>query len=250
MKNTTKAFVLSALTAATMLTSCGASSQKKQVTLSNEVDSASYVLGVLMGTNIREQIQPQLGSFNAEAFDAAVRLALLNDTANLKFDTQQANMIMSSIMMRKQQEVATKNLAEGKKFLEENAKKDGVVALPNGLQYIILEEGTGPKPTADDVVEVDYVGTLIDGTEFDSSIKRGQPAKFPLKGVIPGWTEILQLMPVGSKWKVFIPADLAYGERSSGPIPSNSTLIFEITLHQIIKQEAPKDDADASKGKK
>lgn len=249
MKNTTKAFVLSALTAATMLTSCGASSQKKQVTLSNEVDSASYVLGVMLGTNIREEIQKQLGSFNNDAFDAAVRLALSNDTANLKFEPMQAQMILRDIMTRKQQALAAKNLEEGKKFLEENAKKDGVVALPNGLQYIVLEEGTGEKPTADDVVEVDYVGTLIDGTEFDSSIKRGQPAKFPLKGVIPGWTEILQLMPVGSKWKVFIPAELAYGERTSGPIPGNSTLIFEITLHQIVKQEAPKDNAD-DKGKK
>jgi FKBP-type peptidyl-prolyl cis-trans isomerase len=132
---------------------------------------------------------------------------------------------------------AAENLDKGNKFLDENAKKEGVVSLPNGIQYIVLEEGKGQKPTIDDQVECDYVGTLIDGTKFDSSIDRGQPAKFPLKGVIKGWQEAIPLMSVGSKWKIFIPAELGYGAQERPGIPANSVLIFEVTLHQIIKAE-------------
>ena len=126
--------------------------------------------------------------------------------------------------------------AKGIAFLKENKKRNGVVELPNGLQYEILKAGdpNGIKPRAIDTVKVDYVGTTINGEEFDSSIKRGEPTEFPLNGVIKGWTEILQLMPVGSKWKVFIPSDLAYGDRGAGAaIAPGATLIFEITLHEV-----------------
>jgi len=128
-----------------------------------------------------------------------------------------------------------KNMKEGAAFLAANRTKDGVVTLPSGLQYKILTPGTGPKPAATDVVVCQYRGTLLDGTEFDSSYKRGQPATFPLNRVIKGWTEALQLMPVGSKWQLFIPPDLAYGDRGApgSPIGPNATLIFEVELVSI-----------------
>jgi FKBP-type peptidyl-prolyl cis-trans isomerase FklB len=126
------------------------------------------------------------------------------------------------------------NKKEGDAFLAANKSKDGVVALPSGLQYKILTKGSGPKPSAGDTVVCNYRGTLINGKEFDSSYKRGQPASFPVAGVIKGWTEALQLMPVGSKWELFVPSDLAYGDRGAGPdIGPGSTLIFEVELISI-----------------
>ena len=141
----------------------------------------------------------------------------------------------------KMQEAAAKNKTEGEAFLAANKAKDGVVTLPSGLQYKILTAGTGPKPTASDSVVCNYRGTLINGTEFDSSYKRGQPATFGVGQVIKGWTEALQLMPVGSKWQVVIPSSLAYGDRGAGAeIGPNATLIFEVELLSI--QEKAKDD--------
>jgi len=141
-------------------------------------------------------------------------------------------------MRKKQEEKAQQageaNQKEGEAFLAANKSKPGVVTLPSGLQYKILKEGTGPKPTATDSVVCNYQGTLINGTEFDNSYKRGEPATFPVNGVIKGWTEALQLMPVGSKWQLFVPADLAYGPRGAGAdIGPNSTLIFEVELLSI-----------------
>jgi FKBP-type peptidyl-prolyl cis-trans isomerase FklB len=125
----------------------------------------------------------------------------------------------------------------GQAFLKENGARDGVVTLPSGLQYEILTDADGPKPAATDRVTTHYRGTLIDGTVFDSSYDRGQPATFPLNGVIAGWTEALQLMSVGSKWRLFIPPELAYGARAQGPIPANSTLIFDVELIEIAEAE-------------
>ena len=131
-------------------------------------------------------------------------------------------------------ETSEKNRKTGEDFLAANKGKDGVVVLPSGLQYKILQAGSGPKPTAADTVVCNYKGTLIDGKEFDSSFKRGQPATFPVGGVIKGWTEALQLMPVGSKWQLFIPPDLAYGDKQAGPdITPGSTLVFEVELVSI-----------------
>lgn len=131
-------------------------------------------------------------------------------------------------------ELGDKNLKEGQAFLAANKTKDGVVTLPSGLQYKILTQGNGPKPTANDTVVCQYRGTLIDGTEFDSSYKRGQPATFPVSRVIKGWTEALELMPVGSKWQLFVPPDLAYGDRGAGNlIGPNATLIFEVEVLSI-----------------
>lgn len=129
--------------------------------------------------------------------------------------------------------LAEKNKTEGETFLSENKTKEGIVTLDSGLQYKILKAGEGKKPTEEDTVEVNYRGTLIDGTEFDSSIKRGKPAEFPLKNIITAWKEALQLMPVGSKWQLFVPAELAYGDRGAGPIGPNAVLLFEVELLSI-----------------
>jgi FKBP-type peptidyl-prolyl cis-trans isomerase FklB len=141
-------------------------------------------------------------------------------------------------MMAKQQELAKmageKNQKEGEAFLAENKKKEGVITLPSGLQYKVIKAGSGNKPKATDTVTVHYQGTLVNGTEFDSSYRRGQPVSFPVNGVIPGWTEALQLMEAGAKWQIVIPSNLAYGDRGAGPqIGPNATLIFEIELISI-----------------
>jgi FKBP-type peptidyl-prolyl cis-trans isomerase FklB len=147
----------------------------------------------------------------------------------------------------KMKEAADKNKTDGEAFLASNKEKEGVVVLPSGLQYKILTEGNGPKPTANDTVVCNYKGTLINGTEFDSSYKRGKPATFPVGRVIKGWTEALQLMPVGSKWQLFIPADLAYGANGAGgDIGPNATLIFEVDLLSIQSNEN-KDQGDKGK---
>jgi FKBP-type peptidyl-prolyl cis-trans isomerase len=150
---------------------------------------------------------------------------------------------MQAKMQAKQTAEGEANKKEGDAFLAANKTKEGVVTLPSGLQYKILKEGSGPKPTPTDSVVCNYKGTLINGTEFDSSYKRGEPATFPVTGVIKGWTEALQLMPVGSKWQLFVPADLGYGPRGTpgGPIGPNSTLIFEVELMSI-KEKPPAPD--------
>jgi FKBP-type peptidyl-prolyl cis-trans isomerase FklB len=138
-------------------------------------------------------------------------------------------------VQKEKAEKAGPNKKSGEAFLAENKTKPGVVTLPSGLQYMVLQEGTGPKPVATDKVRCHYQGTLIDGTIFDSSIKRGQPIDFAVTGVIRGWTEALQLMNVGSKWRLFIPSDLAYGDQGSGAITPGSTLIFDVELIDIVK---------------
>jgi FKBP-type peptidyl-prolyl cis-trans isomerase len=146
--------------------------------------------------------------------------------------------------MRQQQaaekaKAGAENLAKGTAFLEANKTKEGVVALPSGLQYKVIKEGTGNTPVATDKVKTHYRGRLIDGKEFDSSYKRGKPAEFPVTGVIKGWVEALQLMKEGAKWELYIPANLAYGTRDTPTIPANSTLIFEIELLEIVKPAPP-----------
>jgi FKBP-type peptidyl-prolyl cis-trans isomerase len=166
-------------------------------------------------------------------------------------EARAALMKLQSEMQAKQQAKASeegeRNKKEGETFLAANKGKEGVVTLPSGLQYKILTPGTGPKPAATDSVVCNYKGTLINGTEFDSSYKRGEPATFPVTGVIKGWTEALQLMPVGSKWQLFIPSDLAYAARGTpgGPIGPNATLIFEVELISIKDKTPPPDKAPA-----
>ena len=151
-----------------------------------------------------------------------------------KINNDQALMIIQNYFAKKQSAMSEEKIDEGRIFLEENGKKEGVTTLESGLQYTVITEGTGPKPKLEDNVTTHYHGTLIDGTVFDSSVDRGEPASFPVGGVIKGWTEALQLMSVGSKWKLFVPYDLAYGERGAGPkIGPYSTLIFEVELLSI-----------------
>jgi FKBP-type peptidyl-prolyl cis-trans isomerase len=219
--------------------------------LKTSKDKFSYALGMRMGANLKKQEVP---------VDPAILSRGLRDAlggGKTLMTEQEAQAALSDVqndLRKKQQEKmqaeGAANKKDGDAFLAANKGKDGVVTTPSGLQYKILKEGTGPKPAATDSVVCNYKGTLINGTEFDSSYKRGQPATFPVSGVIKGWTEALQLMPVGSKWQLFIPSELAYGERGPGPeIGPNSTLIFEVELLSI--QEKSKDKApDASPEKK
>ncbi len=218
-----------------------AASQKPDTfELKTDKDKASYAIGMNIGQNLRKQ---------SEVIDAAVvqrgmKDALAGDKTLLTEDEAKAALMTLQASMRKKQEeqvqqMAETNKKEGDAFLAENKTKAGVVTLPSGLQYKILSEGTGPKPAATDSVICNYKGTLLDGTEFDSSAKHGGPATFPVSGVIKGWTEALQLMPVGSKWELFVPADLAYGQRGAGGgIAPNSTLIFEVELVSIKSSNA------------
>jgi FKBP-type peptidyl-prolyl cis-trans isomerase FklB len=199
-------------------------------------ENFSYALGVSIGGNLKRQ---------SVDVDLSVMEQGLKDGlagGKLLMTEQQVRAAMTEMQQEvrvKQEEraklAASTNLKEGEAFLEANKTKPGVVVLPSGLQYKILLAGTGQKPKATDTVVCNYRGTLIDGTEFDSSYKRGQPATFPVGRVIRGWTEALQLMPVGSKWQLFVPAALAYGERSPAPevIGPNATLIFEVELISI-----------------
>jgi len=209
--------------------------KSQPLTLKTQKDKVSYAMGMNFGTGFRKQsidIDPAI-------LVRGLRDALANGKTLLTED--QAREILTQLqsdLRKKQQDAAVAageaNKKQGLAFLEANKTKEGVVALPSGLQYKILQEGTGPKPAATDQVVCNYRGTLLDGTEFDSSYKRGQPVTFPVTGVIKGWTEALQLMPVGSKWQLFIPAELAYAERGAGPqIGPNSTLIFEVELISI-----------------
>ncbi|OHB59983.1 MAG: hypothetical protein A2167_06510 [Planctomycetes bacterium RBG_13_46_10] len=207
------------------------------------MDKVSYIIGTRIGGDLKKsEIDVNLELLIQGLKDTLQgREPALNQAQMQKIfsDWQQS---MKAKQVAKQKKEAAENLAAGTAFLEANKAKEGVKVLPSGLQYKVITEGTGNTPTADDKVKTHYRGTLIDGTEFDSSYKRNQPAEFPVKGVIKGWTEALQLMKEGSKWELYIPANLAYGERGRPGIPANSTLIFEIELIEIVKlAEAPKE---------
>ena len=202
--------------------------------LTTDKEKQSYALGM----NIARGISRQGADVDAAAMARGLRDTLSGAKPLLTDDEAEAALKqLQDVVKAKQdaelQKMGEANMKEGQEFLAANKTKDGVVTLPSGLQYKIITPGTGPKPTADDTVVCNYSGTLLNGKEFDSSYKRGQPAEFPLKGVIKGWTEALQLMPVGSKWQLFIPSDLAYGPQGRGPIPPNSTLIFQVELLSI-----------------
>jgi len=207
------------------------------LTLTTQKQKASYALGMKIGSDLKRQgVAP---SVDAAITARALRDALAGNKLLLTEDEGKAALAqLRTEVGAKQQAMAHEAGAAARKagedFLAENKSKEGVVTLPSGMQYKILTEGTGPKPTANDTVTCNYRGTLINGKEFDSSYKRGQPVSFPVSGVIKGWTEALQLMPVGSKWQLFIPADLAYGDRGNGPeIGPGETLIFEVELISI-----------------
>ncbi len=197
--------------------------------ITTKMDSVSYSLGVLMAQNLKQQ-----GFNEVDAASLAKGFEDVLKGNSLQINTDQANQIVSTYMQEKQAQQYEGVIAAGKKFLDENGKRPGVTTLPSGLQYEVLKAGDGAKPTAEDQVTVHYEGKLIDGTIFDSSVQRGQPATFGVTQVIQGWVEALQLMPIGSKWKLFIPYNLAYGDRGAGPkIGPYSTLIFEVELLKI-----------------
>jgi FKBP-type peptidyl-prolyl cis-trans isomerase len=205
------------------------------LSLKTQKDKFSYALGMNLGKNLHQQavaIDPNILARGLKDALTGGKTLLTDDEARAALTAAQAE--VRAKQQEKMQQAGAENKKEGETFLAANKAKDGVVTLPSGLQYKILTAGTGPKPTASDTVVCNYRGTLINGTEFDSSYKRGQPATFPVGGVIKGWTEALQLMPVGSKWQLFIPTDLAYGDRGAGAdIGPGATLIFEVELLSI-----------------
>lgn len=201
--------------------------------LTSPEQKAGYVIGANVGRNIKRQA----GDVDVDALLAGMKDAMKGE--KLKFSDEEAQAIMAEFqtkMQAAQTAKASVAAAAGKEYLDKNGKREGVVTLPSGLQYEVLKKGEGEKPTAESNVKVHYHGTLTDGSVFDSSVERGEPAEFGVGQVIKGWTEALQLMPVGSKWKLFIPANLAYGDQSPSPkIPGGSALVFEVELLGINK---------------
>ena len=191
-----------------------------------QMDTVSYAVGVWLGNIVKQQ-----GFDKVDVSTMSEALGHLLNGGDLAIDPNKAGEILKNYIDSKKERELTANTEAGKKFLAENAKKEGVTVLDSGLQYEVMKEGTGPIPTAKDRVSVHYHGTLIDGTVFDSSVERGAPATFGVTQVIKGWVEALQLMPVGSKWRLTIPSDIAYGDRGAGgAIGPNATLVFEVEL--------------------
>ncbi|MDA7950538.1 MAG: FKBP-type peptidyl-prolyl cis-trans isomerase [Pirellulaceae bacterium] len=199
-------------------------------------DKASYTIGCQIGKEMLADGVDLNGELIAKGLlDTLAKKELLLTDAEM----QEAITAFQEELLKQQEAqraaMASEQKTKGDAFLATNKANAGVAVTASGLQYKILKAGTGPKPTQSDTVKVHYVGTLIDGTEFDSSVRRGQPATFGVTQVIPGWTEALQLMPVGSKWQIVLPSNIAYGPRGSGPIPPNAVLVFEVELLEIVK---------------
>jgi FKBP-type peptidyl-prolyl cis-trans isomerase FklB len=211
------------------------------LTLKTQKDKLSYALGMNLGTNLHKEtvdVDPAIVLRGLKDALASGKTLLTEDEARTALTQLQTE--VRSKQQEKMKVAGEMNKKEGVEFLAANKSKEGVVILPSGLQYKILTEGTGPKPAASDTVVCNYRGTLISGTEFDSSYKRGQPASFPVNGVIKGWTEALLLMPVGSKWQLFVPSELGYGDRGAGAdIGPGATLIFEVELLSIQSKDKP-----------
>ncbi len=202
-----------------------------QINLTNQIDSVSYSLGADIGSNLKKSGAEDI---NLDIFIQAMKDAISSE--NQLIAEEERMQIIRSYFQSLQSKKYGKNKEEGEAFLKANKSKEGVKVTESGLQYIVLKEGTGEKPTIDSRVKTHYKGTLLDGTVFDSSYERGEPLEFAVKGVIKGWTEALLMMKTGAKWKIFIPSELAYGERGAGgSIPPHSALIFEIELLEVIK---------------
>ena len=195
------------------------------------MDKVSYALGLSIGNNFQNS---GINDLQIEDFVKGLKDILGGQTPEISYD--EAKQVINDYFMKLQKEKFEINKKAGEEFLNINKGKAGVVTLPSGLQYQVLQKGEGPKPTASDKVKCHYHGTLINGTVFDSSVQRGEPAVFGVSQVIPGWVEALQLMPVGSKWRLFIPSDLAYGEHGAGEaIEPNSALVFDVELLDRVK---------------
>ena len=222
-----------------MVLAAGTAFGGEQKPLQTQKEKLSYAIGVDMGTSLKKNaIDVDTDLLFKGIKDALTGSKQLLTEQELRETIQTAQKELQAKQQEKMKTLGEKNKKEGEAFLAANKKKKGVKTLPSGLQYKVITEGKGKMPKATDTVTVNYRGTLIDGTEFDSSYKRNEPATFPVNGVIKGWTEALQLMKEGSKWELFIPADLAYGERGTmgGPIGPNAVLIFEVELLKIKAQ--------------
>jgi FKBP-type peptidyl-prolyl cis-trans isomerase len=230
MKTTKSIIVCGAVVAIAAITGCD-----KAASLKTDQEKASYAVGLQIGRSLKAQ--------NAEVVIPSL-VAGLNDGVGAKEaklkpeELQQAMQKMQEQMMKKAQEAAEKNLKDGDEWLAKNKAKSGVKTTESGLQWEVVKEGTGPSPNDENIVKVHYTGTLINGEKFDSSRDRNEPAEFPVKGVIPGWTEGLKLMKAGGQYKLAIPAKLAYGAQGRPSIPANSTLLFDVELIEV--KDAPK----------
>jgi FKBP-type peptidyl-prolyl cis-trans isomerase len=221
---------LTAAGVAAIMTSCGKFGGKAK--MKTEVDSVSYYLGIYNGMELK-RIQVPMPQINFEAYAKGVQEVF--EKKDGKINMQEASMYLNKYFTRVMAKESEKYLKEGKEFLAKNQSRQGVITTASGLQYEIIKEGNGKTPKLDDSVSVQYKGTLLDGTVFDSSIDRGKPLTMPVNGVIRGWQEILQIMKVGSKYKLYVPSDLAYGQNSpGGKIKPNMTLIFEMELLSVI----------------
>ncbi len=209
----------------------GAVPATETVSLKTQTDSLSYSIGIMVASFYKQQ---GITSINNDLVNKAIQDKMKGDSTLL--NEQQCNQVVMSYIEKVKSEKSAVAKKQGQDFLAANKAKPGVITTASGLQYVVLKEGTGPKPVATDKVKCDYEGKLIDGTVFDSSIKQGKPIEFAVNGVIRGWTEALQLMPVGSQYRLFIPSELAYGDQQMGPdIKPGSTLIFDVTLLDIVK---------------
>jgi FKBP-type peptidyl-prolyl cis-trans isomerase FklB len=228
-----------AMTASAQTTAGDApSSAKATIHFKNDEEKVSYIIG----HQIADSIKNDDLKINKKMLIKSLEDGL--DGKGSEIPQKDAQEFMQKYMALQQKVRGEKNLKEGEAFLEKNKKEPGVVALPSGLQYKVLVEGKGAKPKATDTVTVNYEGTLVDGKIFDSSYQRGQPVSFPVSGVIKGWVDALQMMPEGSTWMLYVPAHLAYGEKSPSPaIGPNSTLVFKVNLVSIAKPAAPKPEA-------
>ena len=227
--------LLLVLAIAAMGMSCQTGSMTQtSATLKTADDTASFYIGYMYGTGMKSMSfrEPNMGAIVA-GLNSAMQ------AKEMKTTQQEMEMFLNNYIQTLSTRVGEENLVKGQKFLEENAKKSGVDTLSDGIQYKVEKTGDGAKPAVTDMVKVHYHGTLIDGTVFDSSVDRGEPAEFPLNQVIPGWTKSLKEMTVGSKWTIYIPADQAYGARGPGSIGPNQTLIFDVELLEIVAPEEP-----------
>jgi FKBP-type peptidyl-prolyl cis-trans isomerase FkpA len=235
LKKTVFAILLA--TAALFACNAGGKTEKEAVqpeaaldTGSNADENTSYAFGMALGSDLKQTGM----QFNYDAFTQGFKESI--EGKETRISMEEAMQIIQTAFMSAMVKQAEENKAKETQFLEENGKKNGIQTTPSGLQYEVISQGEGVKPGADDTVSVHYEGTLIDGTVFDSSYERGEPAQFPLGGVIPGWTEGIQLMNVGSTYRLFIPSALAYGEQGAGAsVPPNSALIFKVELLSIVQ---------------
>jgi FKBP-type peptidyl-prolyl cis-trans isomerase len=239
MKKMKKTSVMATICVAVMgmtVISCG-QQVNTNVGLKTAVDSVSYAIGINYGNGLGTNLKTFPGGqpANVDALIAGFVTAIKGDTGSLKMNVNGAQAFIQKYFMEAEAKESEATKAEGEAFLEANKSREGVITTESGLQYKVLTEGTGAKPTTSDTVKVHYTGKLLDDTVFDSSVQRGEPVTFPVTGVIAGWTEVLQIMPVGSKYQVWIPSGLGYGAQGAGQmIKPNSTLEFEVELLEIV----------------